>query len=141
MLDPLGAILTELRDDGAVDALVQGRVRGGEPAPNDGAKPFKRFIVLTRLDAVPFRTLNDMVVQDVQLGFRCYGSTYQDAAQLTGAVIDALHLVGPRLKASGLGIYITRITGGGSATKDPDTGQPYETGVISLFATTQVVAA
>ena len=137
MIDPLGKLLTEIRDNSAVAALTT-RVRGGEPAPGDSAVPFLRFIVLVRLGAARDKRAP---VQEVRIAVRCYGSTYADAAALYGAVSDAIHNVGPRIGASGVLIYRSFADSGTGAERDPDTGQPHEDGVISLFAATGVVTA
>ena len=137
MIDPLGKLLTEIRDFPAVAALTS-RVRGGEFAPGDAAVPFKRVVVLVRLGTTRAKRAP---VQEVRIGLRCYGSTYQDAAALYGAVSDAVHNVGPRIGATGVLIHRSFDDIGMGADKDPDTGQPHEDGVIQLFAATQVVTA
>lgn len=134
-VDPMGAIIAELR---AANIASQ-RVRGGEPGPGD-AQPkgsFQRFVVLTRL-AAP--RLHRTPMQTVRLGVRAYSATPQDAAALYGEVSDALDNVGPRISASGVPIYRTLDDTGGSADKDPDTGQPLETGVIEVWAGTEAIA-
>ena len=135
MIDPLGALLTEIRDNPGVAALTT-RVRGGEPAPGDAATPFRRFVVLTRLGATRERRAP---VQAVRIGLRCYGSTHQDAAALYGAVSDAIHNVGPRIGASGVLIHRSFDDVGTGAETYPDTGQPHEDGVISVFAASGLV--
>ena len=137
MIDPLGKLLTEIRNNPAVAALTT-RVRGGEPAPGDAAVPFGRFVVLVRLGMTREKRAP---VQEVRIGLRCYGSTFQDAAALYGAVSDAIHNVGPRIGATGVLIHRSYDDIGMGASKDPDTGQPHEDGVIQLFAATQVVTA
>lgn len=140
MLDPLGALLIEIRDDIDVDALVDGRVRGGEPAPGDAqaAGKYRAFIVLITLSSPPEMRIP---VTFATYGARCYGTTFQNAAAVYGALVKAVHQVGPRLKSSGLGIYRSAVISGGEATKDPDTQQPVVTATISLIATTQVVTS
>lgn len=137
MIDPLDKLLTEIRDNAAVAALTT-RIRGGEPAPGDAATPFQRFVVLVRLGAQRDRRAP---VQEVRIAVRCYGSTYQDAAALYGAVSDAIHNVGPRIGAGGVLIHRSYDDIGMGAERDPATGQPHEDGVISLYAATQVVPA
>ena len=137
MIDPLGKLLTEIRNNPAVAALTT-RIRGGEPAPGDSAVPFGRFVVLVRLGMTREKRAP---VQEVRIGLRCYGSTFQDAAALYGAVSDAIHHVGPRIGATGVLIHRSYDDIGMGASKDPDTGQPHEDGVIQLFAATQVVTA
>ena len=135
MDDPTGTIVAELRTAG----LASGRVAAGEapPAWAQGPGHYQRFVVLTRLVT---NRVKRAPVQVVRLGFRCYGVTWQDAAALYGELSDALHLAGPRIGGTGVGVYLTTDDQGGSAQKDPDTSQPYEDGVIALFATTDGVA-
>lgn len=143
MLDVMGRLLTEIRDAAGVTALGV-KVRAGEPAPGDLTKPYQRVVVLSKLGTRRFR---GAPVQEVRVSARCYGQgsndnpqqAFQDAGRVYGAVSDAIHDIGPRLASSGLGIYQSEDALGGVAAKDPDTGQPYESMVIELYATTQVV--
>ena len=135
MIDPLGFLLIGIRDDPAVVALGA-VVRGGEMAPGDSAVPFKRVVVLVRLGAQRDKRAP---VQEVRIAARCYGSTYQDAAALYGAVSDAVHNIGPRISASGVLIYRSFDDVGMGATKDPDTGQPHEDLIVALYAATKAV--
>lgn len=136
MVDPMGKLITEIRADSAVTAITT-RIRGGEAAPGDSARPYQPFVVLVRLG---LEREPRVPIQRLRIGFRCYGATFQQAAQLYGAVSDAIHNVGPRIGATGVVIYRSFDDTGGAASKDPDTGQPYEDGVISLIAATQVAA-
>jgi hypothetical protein len=136
MFDPIGKLITELRADPAVAALTT-RIRGGEPAPGDATTPFQRFVVLVRLGRMRHRRVP---FQSQLIGINCYGTTFADAAVLSGAVSDALHAAGPRLTSAGL-VYNTYEESGGDATKDPGTGQPFETIVVEVLATTAPVAA
>lgn len=137
MLDPMGALITELRGDLDLAALVSARVRGGEPAPGDALDPghYQAFVVITGAVGPDPR----VPITRGSLGVRCYGSTHQNAAAVWGAVVKALHAVGPRVKASGLGIYRTALLPDAAQSKDPDTGQPYVEGTISIIATAQAV--
>lgn len=137
MIDPLGYVLTTVRDDTGVVAITT-RVRGGEPAPGDALGPgsWQPFVVLVRLGAQRERSLP---MQEVRIAARCYGVTYQQAAALAGAVSDALHALGPRISSAGIGIWNSFDDGGGGADADPDTGQPYEVVIFSVIAATQVV--
>lgn len=138
--DPMGSLLTEIRDDLDVDVLVDGRVRGGEPAPGDAraAGSYQAFIVLSVLTDPPHARIP---VRFAIYSLACYGSTYQNATAVYLAVVKAIHHVGPRRKANGLGIYWTTVVSGGEQDKDPDTSQPLVRATISLIGTTQVVPA
>lgn len=138
LMDPMGALITELRADGDLASLVGTRVRGGELAPGDaaGAGHYQAFVLLTGAPAPMAR----VPVSRSNYGVRCYGATYQNATAVWGAVVKALHYVGPRVKNSGLGIYITRLDETAEPAKDPDTGQPYIEGTIRIIATAQAIA-
>ncbi len=136
MIDPLDALLDEIAANTGVAALTT-RVRGGEPAPGDVASPFLAFVVLVRLGSTRDKRAP---VQEVRIGLRCYGTSFADAAALYGAVSDAIHNVGPRIGAAGVLLHRSFDDAGMGAQTDPDTGQPHEDGVISLFAATTVVA-
>jgi hypothetical protein len=135
MIDPLGKLLTEIRSNSVVAALTT-RIRGGEPEPGDSvskADGYNRFVVLVRLG-------NDRAkragMQTLRIAARCYGTSYQDAAALAGAVSDAVHNIGPRRNTAGVLIFRTYDDIGLGATADPDTGQPHEDLVIEVFAST-----
>lgn len=144
MIDTLGTIVLELRNDAAVGSLVGTRVRGEEAAPGDvhmgtDTDPYQAFVVVSTLATPP---MPRVPVQTTRLGVRCYGRTRQEAAAVYAACSDAIHHIGPRVRLSnGLGIYISHDDTGGSAARDPDTRQPYVEFVISLLATTQAVAS
>jgi hypothetical protein len=141
MIDPTGTLITELRTAN----IASGRVRGGEPARKSatyegdalGPGHFKRFVVLVRLGHQRIRRAG---IARFRIGVRAYGATAQDAAALFGEISDAVDIVGPRLSAAGVAIHQSLDVSGGNAQQDPDTGQPYEDGVIELIAGTDVLA-
>jgi hypothetical protein len=149
MIDPLGKIVVEVRSNAGVAALTT-RVRAVEPVggsdpdwateidPVTKVNRFKyRFVVLTRLGASRHKRAG---MQWVRIGVRAYGKDPRDAAALYGAVSDAIHNIGPRKSASGVLVFRSFDDTGGEAAKDPDTGQPYEAGVIAVAAADRVVA-
>lgn len=141
MVDPLGTLIAELQDAN----IASGRVRGGEPKAKSetyegdalGPGSYKRFVVLTRLG---YRRLHRTPMLILEVGVRAYGATFRDAAALYGEISDFIDNRGGRLGSGGVIIYQSLDTSGGNATKDPVTGQPYEDGVIELFAGTEVLA-
>jgi len=137
VIDPLGTILTMIRDDATVAAMTT-KIRGGEPAKGDALGPgsYQRFVVLVRLGTTREKRLP---VQEVRIAANCYGTSYQDAAMLAGAVSDAIHAKGPHLTAGGIGIWTTFDDGGEGATKDPTTEQPFETVIIQVNAADRLV--
>lgn len=130
----MGTLITELR----TASIAAGRVRGGEAAPTDAkaAGSFQRFVVLVRLG---YQRLHRTPMAIHRIGFRSYGVTFQDAAALHGEISDLLDNAGPRLSASGVAIYRSLDDTGGGALKDPDTDQPYEDGVLEVFAGTGAI--
>jgi hypothetical protein len=138
MLDPTGSLITELRTDSDVSDLVGARVRGFEPAPGDAKGPgaYQAFVVVVAL-AVPPHPRVPITFADYLV--RCYGATPQGASAVWGAVVKAVHKVGPRVKTNGLGIYQSAIASGGEQLRDPDTKQPYVEGVIQVIATAQAI--
>lgn len=131
----MGALIAELR----AASIASGRVRGGEPAPGDAkaAGSYQRFVVLTRLG---YQRLHRTPLAIHRIGVRAYAPTFQDAAALYGEISDVIDNAGPRMSAAELPIYQTLDDIGSGASKDPDTHQPYEEGVIELFAGTHVLA-
>lgn len=150
MLNVVGSVIAELRDDSDVAALVGTRIRHSVPLGEVhdgsgsltyegdalGAGQYKAFIVLVVADDPPMRRVP---VQFVEIFARCYGSTPQNARAVYGALVKALHDRGQRVKTNGLGIYRSAIVGGGSDDTDPRTSQPLVIGTIQLIATTVVV--
>lgn len=144
----LPKLIIELREDADVAAIVGDRVRSPNPAPGDadwddldnGQRKFKHAFVVLRALSSSDRHLR-LPVQFPRYVAGCYGRTYVEAMQLRWAVSNALHNIGPRVHASGLGIYNSFEDGGGEPTPDPDTGQPYEDVVFQTIATTQPVTA
>lgn len=134
MIHPIGALITELRTAN----IASGRVRGGEPAPGDAkaAGSFQRFVVLTSLGHTRAHRAPYAIYR---IGVRAYAPTFQDAAALYGEISDALDNAGPRLSAAGLPIYQSLDDTGSGASKDPDTNQPYEEGVLEIHAGTAVL--
>lgn len=147
MWDPVGRLLTELRDDMDVADIVGSnptepahpRVRSPKPAPGDAQGPnaYRAFITIATL-ATP--RLPSVPVQRARHVVRCYGRTNEEAAALYAASSDALHHRGPRVTGGGDGIYVTHDDTGGSVGEDPDTEQPYYEFIVETLATTQVVA-
>jgi hypothetical protein len=139
--DPMGTIIAEL----VAANVASGRVRGNEPRGRStnyegdalGPGSYKRFVVVVDLGGPPIvRT----AAQGLRYAVRAYGATYQDARALYGEVQDVLHLAGNRIGVAEIPIYQSLDDTGGSAHKDPDTGQPYYDGVFGLIAGTMALA-
>lgn len=131
MVDPLGALITELRTAN----IASKRVAGFEPDAG-WALPkgsYQRFVVLSVLGSPRFHRTP---LQETRVGVRAYGATPQDAVALYNEISDVVDNAGPRLVGSKR-IYQSLDDTGGSESKDPDTGQPVATGVVVLYAATQ----
>ena len=146
MRDVVGALLVELRDDDAVAAIVgehphetHPRVRSPKPGPGDaqGAGSYRAFIVIATLATPPHPQVPTQRARHV---VRCYGRTNEEAEALYDAASEALHRRGPRLAASGYGLYVSHDDTGGTSDEDPDTQQPLYFFIVETVATTQVVA-
>lgn len=151
-MDVLGKLVLEVRDDDGVDNIAHGRVRGVDPAAEvlhpttkavittaDTQPPgsYNAHVVMVLLDDP--RVAPRLPVHRALIGVRCYGRTRAEAAALRWAVSNAIHLVGPRLKANGLAIWQSLDASGGAQATDPDTQQPYEAFVVSALASTVAV--
>jgi len=136
-LSPLGAAVAELTADTAVRAITT-RIRPVEPGAGDalGAGHFLPFVVLSVLDA-PVQA--PTATASVTLGLACYAETYAKAETLWLACLGVFHRKGPRVAASGLGIYNSLAIGGGIFDKDPDTAQPLVRGLVELNTSIQPI--
>jgi len=138
-LDPMGALILELRADADVAALVDTRVRGYQPAPGDALGPgeYRPFVVLQALTVMPHARVP---VTWAEYAVRTYGATPQGAWAVWGAVVKALHEVGHRTTTAGQLFYKSIIVSGGTQDEDPDTHQPLVTGSVQLIASLQSVS-
>ncbi|MCA1570840.1 MAG: hypothetical protein LC798_11085 [Chloroflexi bacterium] len=133
-VDPLGKLLTEIRDNAQVAAITN-RIRGGEPAQGD-LPPF----VLIRL--FPVRHTNPhLPLLRHQYMILCYGTTPKQATALGYAVGDAVHNLVPRQNVTGTAIYQSLMEVAGQAQTDPDTTWPFTTVIPSVIASTETVPA
>lgn len=139
-LDPFGKALIEIREDAVVSAITD-RIRGHEPGPEDAKGPgeYLPFVVLSDLGTI--RGRRGLPVQTIRIDCRAYADNYTNAKALFMACADAIHDVGPRIHANGLGIYVSHDDTGGTEGFDPRTRQPYVEGVFEFLATTSAVAA
>jgi hypothetical protein len=137
-LSTLGAAVAELTDDTAVRAITT-RIRPVEPGVGDalGAGHFLAFVVVSVLDA-PIQA--PTATSSATLGLACYAETFAKAEALWLACLAVFHRRGPRIAASGLGIYNSLAIGGGIFDKDPDTAQPLVRGIVELNTSIQPIS-
>ncbi len=143
MIDPTGVIVQEVRDNPAVRAIVGQysgvwKVAGGESR----AQWEPPFVVVVRLGTVRRVQFGShrAGMQTARYAANCFGATQQQAAQLYGAVSDALHVKGPRRDAQGRQLYISLEEVGGQPNTQPGTDWPYETAVFNVIAAAQAAA-
>lgn len=137
MIDVVGKVLDELRDDTGVAAITN-RVRAHVPGPDDarGTGEYVPFVVVIDLGGAP---LTKVPVQFPRVSIRCYGATPQGAKALYVACSNAIHDVGPRVVGT-VGLYRSKDATGGDEGYDPRTKQPYVEFTAEYIATTAAVA-
>lgn len=135
-VDLTGKAVTEIRDFAAV-AAITARVRGGELASNDA--PPAIVIRDLGIDYSPLGRTRRARLQAPLFAALCFGVTRVQAAQLAGAVVDAVNLRGPRKDASGRLVYLSLVEGGGDVILDPDTRWPFATVTFTLIGAQQAV--
>lgn len=129
MIDLTGPIVVTIRDNPAVAAITT-RVRGGELASGDTAPAV--VVVLLGNTRSPFgQGRSRLGLQAPRFGINVYGASYIQAAQLAGAVSDALHLLSPRV-ISGKTVHEILDDGWGGPVHDPATGWVTETIVAQV---------
>lgn len=131
-VDPLGKILTEIRDDDDVAAITT-RIRGEELAQGD-VPPcvIIRSFPTTRLDS-------RLPVLRHGYAILCYGSSPKQTTELTLAVAAAIHNPEPRQNASGTAIYQSLHSTIGGIEIDPDTQWSFRTIFPNVIASTMSV--
>lgn len=127
--DLTGPIVTLIRDNPAVAAITP-RVRGGELASGDIA-PAVVVVSLSNTRSPFGRGTGRLGLQAPRYAVNCYATTYQAAAQLAGAVSDALHQLSAR-NVSNKTIHQVVDDGWGGPVLDPVTKWPTETVVFQV---------
>lgn len=141
MVDPLGAVITYLRADAGVAAIVSSRVRhevlGGESPP---------LVVVEENSASrrPFGPGSGRIgMQLSTIVCRCYGADSPTGAiqarQLAGAVSDALHGTRPGV-ISGKYLVITYAVDIGGPDRDTLTRWPFRPVVAEVYAAAEAVS-
>lgn len=149
MVDAVGKLLIELRDDADFAAWHSGRVRVEEAAPKTetdagdarGPGEYVRFVVISTLATPRERRVP---IQRSTYAVNVFGLSPKDAMAGYMKASDAIHRRGARMAGTGasrIGIWKTFDDSGGTPERDPETGQPFVTFVVYLIATDQSVAA
>lgn len=149
MIDALGKLLIELRDDAVFSAWHNDRVRGEEAKPKTdtdagdarGPGNYVRFVVISTLSTPPERRVP---IQRSRFAVNVFGLSPKDALAGYALASDVVHRAGVRMAGSGasrIGIWNSFDDSGGTPEHDPETGQPFVTFIVYLIATDQSVAA
>ncbi len=136
-VDLTGMAVMEVRSYPSVAAITP-RVRGAELAPGD-APP---AVVIRKLGIsyAPFgRGSRRLGLQEPMYAALCFAATYPQAAQLAGAVVDAINLRGPRNDAQGRLVHLSLVESGGDPTLDPDTKWVTETVTFTFVGAAEAV--
>jgi hypothetical protein len=145
-LDPTGAVIKFIAADPGVAALTS-HVHG-QKEPKEAPK----YVIVRRRSSTPAIAgpgTDRGPARSIDYVAFCYAPKNQqgliDAAQLAGAVSDAIHLKGPlTFPAPGgsghLGIYRMREDSTGDTLTDPITQEPYIPVLFSLIATATALA-
>lgn len=144
MRDPVGQLVTELREDAAVAAIVganpssEPRVRSPKAGPGDvqGPTAYRAFITIATLATPRHPTVPVMRARHV---VRCYGRNPTEAEMLYDAASDALHGRGPRRQGTRV-IFKSHDDTGAAYEEDPDSKQPVYSFIVETLAATQAVA-
>lgn len=131
MIDVLGKILVEVRDDPTVAAITT-RVRGEEIKKGD-------IPPMVIIRTFPIVRSADLPYARHQFLIQCFGKDFPQARELMGAVSNVLHDVGPRQSSAGKAIYRSQEETSGSAQTDPDTQWPFYTLIVTVHAATVAV--
>lgn len=148
MINTLGTVVVELRDDTSFAAWHSGRVRGEEAAPRTetydgdvhGPGEYKRYVIVSALGTIRHPRVP---VQQASLAINVYGTSPRDAMIGYGLASDVLHRSGVRMAGTGssrYGVWNSFDDSGATPEKDPQTQQPFITFVAHLNASDQSVA-
>lgn len=140
MIDPLGKVVTEVRDalqadGGEWPVTVRGGGRSEGDATTSGDTP--PLVIIRRLAGT--RAIPGAL--RLRLAITTYHNTRPLAAELYGRVSDALDRKGPRRNLAGVAIYISREEVGAQAGEDPDTRWPSESSIVIVHAAAQAVTS
>ena len=136
MVDVEGMLIVELRTflagvaaadptgkRGLAAAAVGEKIFGDEK----GADAVAPYVMLARIG--PSRRLPRAPMARFRFAARSYGRSYAEASTVAGLVSDCWATKGPRRRTAGVAIYLSTEEIGGQASGDPDTTEPFETGI------------
>jgi hypothetical protein len=139
MVEPLGAMVTELqaalRARGYPDAIVRGGDLQGTDTPGAVDGTATGLVLLRRNGGAPRRRVG---VQDLRVTAQCFAPAgrkgAQEAAYLANTVTAWFHDRGPRRGSGRRVLFSSAVVSQGTPTTDPDTHWPTETLVITAMA-------
>lgn len=121
-VDPLGKLLTEIRDDADVMAITS-LIRGEEPSTGDQPP----MVIIRSFPATALQQHLRLPLVRHGFAINCYGITPKQANELALAVADAIHMLEPRQSAGGTAVYQSIHGTIGGVEVDPDTQWPFRT--------------
>lgn len=136
MVDVEGMLVVELRTYLASVAAADPAGRRGLAAAAVGTKVFgdekgtnavAPYVIVRRIG--PSRRLPRAPFARFRFASLAYGRSYVEASTVAGLVSDAWSAQGPRRRTEGVAIFLSIEEIGGQASEDPDTAEPFETGI------------
>lgn len=135
--DLTGMVITEIRDNAAVTAIV-----GQKTRPEWGANEGPPGVIIEGLgiDYDPGGGTRRLRLQAPTFIAKCYGTNRPQARQVANAVVEAVNLRSARKDSSGRLIYLSLVDSGGDMDVDPVTKWPHADVVFSVLGA-QLAAA
>lgn len=136
MIDPEGMLIVELRTYLATVAAADPTGRRGLAAAAVGSKVYgdekgtdavAPYVILRRVG--PSRRMPRAPLARFRFASLAFGRDYREASTVAGLVSDCWTTKGPRRRSAGVAIYLSTEELGGQASQDPDTAEPFETGI------------
>jgi hypothetical protein len=136
MIDVEGMLVVELRTYLASVAAADPTGKRGLAAAAVGSKVFgdekgkdavAPYVILRR--SGPARRMPRAPLARFRFASLAYGRSYTEASTVAGLVSDCWATKGPRRRSAGVAIYLSTEEVGGQASEDPDTSEPFETGI------------
>ena len=138
--DARQAIITILKADAGVLALVGTRVFGDElPRSETASMPRKAVVVSAAGGTPPSYATATMPLESQRLDVFCYGETLYEAEQVRQAVYGSLRAV-ERTVAANVLVHWARPAGGAMAGRDPGTEWPLKWNSWQILTDERTVA-
>lgn len=138
MTDILVALITFLKADADVDALIDGRVYGEQvPQAEIERQEPRKFVVVT--DAGGIERNRFLPIAQPRYDVWCYGETYHEAGNVDRAVYSALKAL-DRQPVGGVLLHNAGLAGGPMPVRDDKTGWPAKWRSITVQADERAIS-